>query len=353
MPSGLGNLTPKALTASRRVVRRRRPRIDAGLQRLERQLVRVLGIERIQQRPSEIENGAASMIACAGRAALRAASSAERAEQNSPGRQARCLLHASIRAALIAPATAAKKIVRHGNEFRAPRDLMPRRAVGSCLPIRIVLEAPAYQRSFAWEERGKPASCSRISVLRSSRRRSGGTATTSWAPCYSSTRGTPADLAAALAASASGAAVRGRRRPAAPDHAHHSVLRTARSRGRTGPPDPRACWQPSSRPGRQRAPRLSLAGADEAFFQEHVRAGRQPACCRERRLLAGGAAHPGRARSFRDAGRLRARRAAAARRFPARPLLRRARRDHRHRSRASHVHGVERHGQAAGAQRHS
>ena len=57
--------------------------------------------------------------------------------------------------------------------------------------------------------------------------------------------------------------------------------------------------------------------------------------------------HPVRAR------RPRRRRAPAARRFPARPVLRGARRDDRHRSRPSHVHRSQYDGQVIGTQRYS
>ena len=62
MPSGLGNAKPPRAHRQPRVVRRERSRINPGFQRLQRQLVRLLRVQREEQRPGKIENGSKHRI---------------------------------------------------------------------------------------------------------------------------------------------------------------------------------------------------------------------------------------------------------------------------------------------------
>ena len=107
-------------------------------------------------------------------------------------------------------------------------------------------------------------------------------------------------------------------------------------------------------PGAGARPRLALRETEDKFFVAHVRAARRHARGgKSGRPFAVGRAHHRGARPYPvRARRPRPRRAPQARRFPSRPVLRGAGRHHRHRSRSPHVHGAQHHRQVAGAQGH-
>ena len=220
-----------------------------------------------------------------------------------------------------------------------------------------VIEAPPYQRSFAWTPSRRPASCWRTSPRRWTRPRPAATGDYFLGTMLFIDRdGRAAGVARWPLAAPRRPHARGGRRPPAADDAHHPVLRPARPRRRCGPaPTPRLLARDRRRAGRASRAAADAREPDEAFFRDaRARARRHPP---RRRAASGLSAAEKRIIEVRDhlraaLARLRPRRAPPARRLPARPVLRGAGRDHRHRPRAPHVHGAQCDGQAAGAQRH-
>ena len=177
------------------------------------------------------------------------------------------------------------------------RALMPFTAqtvpVGQLLANPFVIEAPAYQRSFAWSRQGsrQAAGRHRLRALDGSRSPQRRVLPGRHAVHRRDPAASPPDELASRAPRP-----RGRRRLPAADHAHHPAVRPARHRRRTrSPPIPGCLAAIGTAQGPNARPRLSLTGPDEAFFLAHVRA---PGATRVRAKRDGRSpargAHPGR-----------------------------------------------------------
>ena len=332
-------------------------RIDAGLQRLERQLVRLLGIERKEQRTGKLENGAkhrSRLCIPQCRRCSRATRStlALRAEHKRRRRQARCLVACAndscSQLRLQTLRAAANQRERRMHAVHRPDHARS----GSCSPIRFLIEAPPYQRSFAWTRGGsRPAA---------GRHRLGARAEAESRP------GGDYFLGTMLFIERGRSAVRASRRW--PLRRRQRALEVVDGLQRLTTLTILFCVLRDLDDGDGQPPNAAPAGGDQRRARARTRATgcrcgspkrpsssatcarrAPPARCPRRRPLAGRGAHPGGARPLRRGARRTTMPPSAAQ--LADFLLDRCcvvhGGDDRHRPRPPHVHGAQHHGQAA------
>ena len=184
------------------------------------------------------------------------------------------------------------------DEFTTPNPC----TVGQLFANPCFIEAPPYQRSFAWTAKEAGRLLDDIS-RRSSEVEAGEAATISSAPCCSSIVSACPRAPLAGRWRARQPRSRGGRRVAEADHAHHPVLRAARPRrGATASRRTRGCWRRSSGgDGASARPRLTLREPeDDVLPHPRARAGRHAASAAAGRpARQSEAAHPGGARAHR------------------------------------------------------
>ena len=142
-----------------------------------------------------------------------------------------------------------------------------------------LIEAPSYQRSFAWTPKEAGKLLDDISLALDEARSRRGRRLLPRHHAVHRPRRRAAALPPVLARAADRHA-RGHRRLSAADDAHHSPVRSARSRGGADRPANTGCWGDRHRAGATARPRLSLRETEDEFFLATCARPAPPACSR-------------------------------------------------------------------------